>query len=80
MILPTKRINSGRSLLAIGGETLKLLNRPKSISLLWDEFKNSKGDGSNSCYITYDWFILSLDLLYLMQIIKIDSGRISRIL
>ena len=79
MILPTKRISSSRSLLAIGGEILRLLNRPKSISLLWDEFKESKGDGINSCYITYDWFILSLDLLYIMKIIKIEAGRISKL-
>jgi hypothetical protein len=80
MILPTKRISSSRSLLAVGGEILKLLNRPKSISLLWDQFKESKGDGTNSCYITYDWFILSLDLLYIMQVIKIESGRISKLI
>ena len=79
MILPTKRISSSRSLLAVGGEILKLLNRPKSISLLWEEFKDAKGVGINSCYITYDWFILSIDLLYLMQIIKIESGRISKL-
>jgi hypothetical protein len=79
MILPTKRISSSRSILAIGGEILKLLNRPKSISLLWEEFKKTKGDGINSCYITYDWFILSLDLLYIIQTIKIESGRISKL-
>jgi len=80
MILPTKRISSSRSLLAVGGEILKLLNRPKSISLLWAEFKEAKGDRLNSCYITYDWFILSLDLLYIIRIIRIESGRISKLI
>lgn len=79
MIMPTKRISSSRSLLVVGGEILKLLNRPKSISLLWEEFKEAKGDGVNSCYITYDWFILSLDLLYIMKTIKLESGRISKL-
>jgi hypothetical protein len=79
MILPTKRLSSNRALITIGAIILNLLNRPKSISLLWEDFKKIKSTGSNSCYITYDWFILSLDMLYSMGIIKIDSGRISRL-
>ncbi len=78
MILPTKRLSPNRSLLVISGAILKMLNRAKSISLLWEEFKKTKGDDKNSCYITYDWFILSLDLLYLMNIIKLEAGRISK--
>ena len=78
MILPTKRLNSNRSLLAIGGTTLKLLTRSKSVSILWDDFKKARGNQENLSYITYDWFILSLDLLYLLNLIKLESGRISK--
>ena len=39
MILPTKRITAERALLGIGAEVLRLLEEPKTVSRLWNEYK-----------------------------------------
>ncbi len=75
MILPTKRIPHDRSLLGIGGEILNLLAEPKTVSRIWAEFKNRRYDSSpNNRIITYDWFLLALDVLYAINAIRMEKG------
>lgn len=79
MILPTKRLSIGRSVLAVGADILQLLNEPKTVSRLWDELKSGRAEKYNSQPITYDWFVLGLDLLYMMNAIEQDHGRVQRV-
>jgi hypothetical protein len=78
MILPTKRISHDRSLLGIGGEILNFLVEPKTVSKIWDEFKNSRDNSSPHAIITYDWFILALDVLYAMDAIRMEKGLLRK--
>jgi hypothetical protein len=71
MILPSKHISQEKALLTIGAELLKVLNRPKTISTVWEQVRLS---GS----ISYDWFVLALDLLYTIDAIDLYEGHISR--
>jgi hypothetical protein len=71
MILPSKHISQEKALLTIGAELLKVLNRPKTISTIWEQIHLS---GS----LSYDWFILALDLLYTIDAIELNAGLISR--
>jgi hypothetical protein len=79
MILPTKRLSVGRSILAIGAELLRLLNEPKTVSRLWDELQHSLAERHGKTTITYDWFVLALDLLYMINAVNYERGRIHKV-
>lgn len=76
MILPTKRVSAERALITVGADVLRLLDEPKTISRLWDEFKKIRMKQAESAVITFDWFVLALDLLYLCGAIETERGRI----
>ncbi len=78
MILPTKRLSQDRSLLYVGGEILRLVNEPKTVSRLWQDLQSARSEQSGLGPLTYDWFVLALDLLFLVNAIKIDRGRIAK--
>jgi hypothetical protein len=78
MILPTKRLGQDRSLLYIGAEVLRLLSEPKTVSRLWQDLQKARSARSESASLTYDWFVLALDLLFLLNAIKYDRGRIEK--
>jgi hypothetical protein len=78
MILPTKRIHQDRALLAVGAAVLRRLDEPKTVSRLWDEVERSYRSRASSPTLTYDWFILSLDLLFVINAIAFSNGLISK--
>lgn len=77
MILPTKHMPEKRSLIGIGGEVLGLLEEKKTVSALWNEFKRSRLD--RGWTITFDWFVLALDLLFMMNAITTEKGLVRRV-
>jgi len=77
MILPTKHLPQERSLIGIGGEVLGLLDEKKTVSSLWNEFKRSRLD--RGAIITFDWFVLALDLLFMMNAITSEKGLVRRV-
>ncbi len=76
MILPTKHSGYDRSLLVLGAEILNILSVPKTLSRTWEELKRNN---INKNYLTYEWFILSLDLLYLLNAIEFENGLIRKV-
>ena len=78
MIIPTKRITQDRSLLGIGAEILTLLDEPKTMSRLWDEFKSRRLHKKSGSTVIYDWFILALDVLYMLNAIRLEKGLFRR--
>lgn len=74
MILPTKGIGLNEALLAVGGTILQELSQPKTVSRLWNDL-NSENHRSQ---ITFDWFVLALDLLYILGAVKHSEGRLSK--
>lgn len=79
MILPTKRLGQDRALLHVGGEILGLLDEPKTVSRVWDEVKRARAGWGAGSTLTYDWFVLALDLLFAVQAIEYDRGRVRRV-
>lgn len=74
MILPTKHISNERSLLGVGADIIAIIEKkPETISSIWNKIRQKK----NKTPISYRWFILSLDLLYIVGAIKIEQGLIS---
>lgn len=75
MILPTKGIPPRKALLALAGEVLRLLDESKTISRLWDDFRVTSDRNKE---ITFDWFVLCLDLLFLLGAVELDRGRVRK--
>jgi hypothetical protein len=78
VILPTKRIGEDRALLAVGGEVLRLLDEPKTVSRLWVELKDHRASRPKTTPITFDWFVLALDLLYVLGAVELERGLLSK--
>lgn len=78
MILPTKRLSENRALIRVGADILELLIEPKTVSRLWNEIKEVRASRAHDAPLTYDWFVLGLDLLYIISAVDIENGRIRR--
>jgi len=75
MILPTKGIEPSKALLTIGADVLRELDEAKTVSRLWSDLRGSVDRPLN---ITFDWFVLSLNLLYTIGAIEQSGGRLRR--
>ncbi|WP_425583242.1 ABC-three component system middle component 6 [Streptosporangium oxazolinicum] len=69
MILPNKYIQTSHSLLGQASEILVLRRQGLSVSSLWDEVRNATS-------ISYEQFILALDLLYAINLLDINEGTL----
>lgn len=78
MILPTKHIRGDRALIGVGGEILRVLSQPMTVSRLWDEIRETRAKFAPSSPIAYEWFVLALDLLFLMGAVDLDRGVLHR--
>jgi hypothetical protein len=76
MILPTKGLAVDRALLSVGGEILHRLDKPKTVSRLWDQIRHRQSSLLES--VAYDWFLLALDLLYVWGAVDFEDGYIRR--
>ena len=72
MILPTKHIPVEQSLLGIGAAILVRLGRPRTVTGLWEEMRESTALGS------FDRFSLALDMLYALGAIELRAGQLRR--
>jgi hypothetical protein len=78
VILPTKHLPSDRALLTVGARILALLNEPRTMSVLWDRMRLKRDLRDNRPPMSYDWFILALDLLFVMGAIDFRDGLVRR--
>ena len=78
MILPTKHIRPDRALLAVGGDLLISLREPMTVSRLWDDVRSKRGDFGEPAPINYDWFVLALDLLFMINAVEFNHGLLRR--
>ncbi|MFN3509688.1 MAG: ABC-three component system middle component 6 [Allorhizobium sp.] len=75
MILPTKNISPDRALLTLAGNVFNRLGSPRTVSGVWDEFRLQQ----QARPVSYAFFILAIDLLFLMQLVSLgDDGLIRR--
>lgn len=80
MILPTKKLRPDNSLIYLGSIVLRILDEPKTVSRVWEEFQRRRINdlGADSCDVSFDWFVLSLDLLNIIGAIDLRDGRLER--
>lgn len=72
MILPDKNIRLEFSLLNCGAIILQTINKPQTISFLWDRVRDS------IAFASYDKFLLTLDYLFMVNAISLKNGLIAR--
>ncbi|WP_418789525.1 ABC-three component system middle component 6 [Priestia megaterium] len=72
MILPNKFIKPNDSLIGIGALILPILDKPITVSFLWDKARKQE------IVKTFNNFISALDLLFLLGAIKLENGLIKR--
>ncbi len=72
MITPTKYISIENSLIGVGAEILKKLEKPKTVSTLWEQSKCIKG------VKTYSIFTLTLDFLFMIDAVEFSDGFLRR--
>lgn len=78
MILPTKHVRPDRALIGVGAEVLGRLKRPMTMSKLWDDIRGRRTLLAPNAPIDYQWFVLSLDLLYVIGAVELERGLIRR--
>lgn len=76
MILPTKHLAEDRALLSVGALVLRRLSSPRSVSSLWEDLKKSADQ--QGAPLPYDWFVLSLDLLFILGAVEFRQGQLRR--
>jgi hypothetical protein len=74
MILPDRNIAPGRALLTIGGIIFDRLTEPMTVSRLWDETRELHQKRP----ISYVWFLLSIDLLFVLNLVWFDQDGLLR--
>ncbi len=73
MILPNKFLEEKDSLLYVGALLLNKLDTPTSISELWNQVKENKSVNN------YERFIITLDMLYILNLIELKNEKIRRV-
>lgn len=72
MIFPDKNIKLSYSIIGCGAFLLRCLHKPQTVSLLWEKAKRSE------MLNNYDKFLLTLDFLYMINVIDIQDGMVIR--
>jgi len=73
MILPSKHVKIAESLFGLGGIIMNILNKPKDLDNIWAEFERLNNTDFFPAYHNYDNFILAIDLLFLLNLIKLNE-------
>ena len=66
-LLPDKHLSIGTSLLGVGATILRRLDRPSTVTGLWERCRQSED------IVTFGRFALGLDLLFAIGAIQIDN-------
>ena len=79
MILPTKHLAPNRSLISVSSEVLELVGKKSSVSSIWTDLQNKHKSSLRFGDVPYDWFVLSLDLLFMIGAIEERNGLIKKV-
>lgn len=80
MILPSKHLSPDRAIITVASEVFELINNRSTVSSTWNDLQEKRRGCKWKSEIPYDWFILSLDFLYLIGCIEVDNGRLTKVI
>lgn len=72
MILPSRSVREEQSLLGIGAVALGHLERPQTVTGLWEKMR----DGN--AVLTYGRFVLALDMLYILGAVSLSRDMVTK--
>jgi len=73
MITPTKGVSPQRALLSVGAQVASVLDGPLTVSQTWHRVKEWRREHEHYAPISFEWFALSLDLLFALGAISFDG-------
>ena len=76
MILPGKHILPDRALISVGADILSVVGKGTSVSDAWSRLKALRDARADASPLPFDWFVLSLTLLYAVSAIELRDGII----
>ena len=79
MILPTKGIAPQRSLLAVGAQTLQILDEPLTVSQAWSRLRRWRELNQHHEPVPFWWFALALDVLFALGALRIEHDLLTRV-
>jgi len=79
MLIPAKHIAFSESLLGLGSYILGILNKPKSIDTLWEEFQSDVEMKNYHTNHSFDNMMLCIIFLYSIGSIFETNGKIEKI-
>lgn len=74
MLLPTKGVSAERALITVGSDVLQILQTPRSISALWEQYTARQRKNSSTEHVTFDWFSLALASLFAINLVEWTSA------
>ncbi len=79
MILPTKGVSPWKALITVGADIIEFLGEGAlSVTGLWRQVRDRR-DASTITRISFDWFVLALDMLYAVDTVELtELGLIQR--
>ncbi|MFG2582027.1 MULTISPECIES: ABC-three component system middle component 6 [Streptomyces] len=78
MITPTKGISPDRSLLAVGAQILRVLDMPLTVTQTWSRFRAERIRLGHHSPVSFQWFVLGLDVLYALGVIEFRDDLLTR--
>ncbi|RYD72810.1 MAG: hypothetical protein EOP84_22530 [Verrucomicrobiaceae bacterium] len=75
MILPAKHLSQERSLVGIGAQILSVVEEGRTVSELWEAVQRRRPVLAPA--ISFDWFVLSLDMLFTISAIDVENGVVT---
>jgi hypothetical protein len=78
VILPTKYLPHDRALLSVGAEILAQLKEPRTVSELWECVREDRMKRVAAAPLSFDWFVLALNLLYAVTAVEYRNGVVRR--
>jgi hypothetical protein len=78
VLLPSKAIPTDQALLAVGAQILVQLERPGSVSAVWDRLLEWRSVRGMKSALPFWWFSLALDVLYAIGVVDQRDGELMR--
>lgn len=63
---------------SVGADILAQLREPRTVSELWECVRETRNSKAGAAPISFDWFILALNLLYAVTAIEYSNGVVRR--
>ncbi|WP_408997581.1 ABC-three component system middle component 6 [Streptomyces europaeiscabiei] len=78
MLLPSKSIAADQALIAVGAQIMLQLERPGSVSAVWQRLTAWRGNKNMPSAVPFWWFALSLDVLFAAGAVVLQDGELRK--